>query len=179
MGTMFFYSFEGKVEGFGCEIHGGPSIYRKPMPKDEVPKCPCCEHPICPVCANAYIENPRTVEEAREYLASCDESSGKAYCGWCGDHSEEFMLRFLELIGCPIPSEYKNKKKSRRSVSVYATPSVASLPDIGDIVVKVQRKAASGISGIIKIDHPTGEIWGYPEKYPEGWIVTIMYPHEI
>lgn len=169
------------VSGFYCDIHGGRAEYKKPIPKSEVIVCPSCEHPICPVCANCYSNDPQTPDEARRYLESCDDVSGMAYCGECGDWGLEFMKRFLKLVGCPIPPEYENSKPIEpieRVAEFYATSRVSALPDIGNIVMAVRKKFAEGVSGIIKVDHPTGEIWGYPERHPHGWVVTIMYPEE-
>ena len=167
-----------RVTGFYCDIHGGMAIYKVPVLRTEVFECPACGHPLCPVCANCYSKDPQTVEEARQYLFSCDEVSGRAYCGNCGDWSEEFMLRFLNLVGCPVPPEYQDKKSKPRKATYVATQTVAALPDVDEIMSKVKKKFDEGISGIIKVSHPTGEIWGFPERHPEGWVVTVLYPEE-
>lgn len=167
-----------RIEGFYCGIHGGPVKYERPISRSEVLACPSCSHPVCPFCANCYEKDPATIEEARAYLASCDEVSGMAYCGQCGDWGVEWMLRFLRLKRCPIPPEYENYKPSLRSVRFVATSTVAALPDCSRILESVSRSFAKGISGIIHYPHSTGEIWGIPERHPEGWIVTLCYPHE-
>ena len=101
-----------------------------------------------------------------------------AYCGNCGDWSEEFMLRFLNLVRCPIPPEYQDRKSEPRKATYLATQTVAALPDVDEIMSKVKKKFDKGTTGIIKIFHPTGEIWGFPERHPEGWVVTVLYPEE-
>lgn len=166
------------VNGFYCDIHDGRANYAVPIPRNEVLVCPSCGHPICPVCANCYDADPKTIEDASRYLASCDEVSGMAYCGECGDWGEGFMLRFLRLVNCPIPPEYEERTSRPRRARFYATARVAELPDSGEIVAEVKRRFEEGTSGIIKIKHPTGEIWGFPERHPEGWIVTVLYPEE-
>lgn len=169
------------VSGFYCDIHGGRSDYENPIPKSEVLTCPSCGHPICPICANMCTNDPDTEEKAREYLESCDSVSGMAYCGQCGDYSERFMLDFLKLVKCPIPEEYLvlgDVLPPPRIARYVATATVSALPDFPDIAAAVKEKFDSGISGIIEIDHSTGEIWGYPERHPDYWLVTILYPHE-
>lgn len=169
------------VSGFYCDIHGGKADFKQPMPKSEVLTCPSCGHPICPVCANMCENDPDTEEKAREYLESCDSVSGHAYCGQCGDYSEKFMFDFLKLVKCPIPEEFAiigEVLPSPRHARYVATASVSTLPDFPEIASQVKEKFDSGISGIIKIDHATGEIWGYPERHPDYWRVTILYPHE-
>jgi len=52
------------------------------------------------------------------------------------------------------------------------------IQDFPDISAKVVETFESGTSGIIKVEHPTGEIWGIPEKHPANWVVTICYQHE-
>jgi len=167
-----------RVTGFYCDIHGGRAEFESQIPRNEVLTCPSCGHPICPVCANCYDTDPKTIEDARRYLASCDDVSGMAYCGECGDWGEGFMLRFLKLVGCPIPPEYEGKIHGPRRASFYATGRVANLPDAGEIVAEVKRRFEEGTSGIIKIEHPTGVIWGFPERHPDEWVVTVLYPEE-
>jgi hypothetical protein len=167
-----------RMEGFYCRIHGEEVRFEKPIPKSDVIACPSCNHPVCPDCANCYEKDPATIEEARAYLASCDEVAGMAYCGHCGDWGVEWMLRFLRLKCCPIPPEYENYKPAPRSVRFVATSTVAALPDCHLILESVSRSFAKGISGIIHYPHSTGEIWGVPERHPEGWIVTLCYPEE-
>jgi hypothetical protein len=167
-----------RIEGFYCGIHGGTVKYERPIPRSEVLACPSCNHPVCPLCANCYEKDPATIEEAKAYLASCEEVSGMAYCGHCRDWVVEWMLRFLRLKKCPIPPEYENYKPAPRSVRFVATNRVASLPDCSRILESVSRTFAKGISGIIHYPHSTGEIWGIPERHPEGWIVTLCYPEE-
>lgn len=167
------------VDGFYCDIHGGKAYYKKPIKKSEAPLCPACGHPICPVCANCFSKTPSTVEESREYMQSCDSSSGHAYCGNCGDYSPQFMLSFLKLVGAPIPPEYKNfKEVPRENVTFLATATVNALPDFPEIFAKVKEKWDKGVTGIIKVQHPTGEIWGWTDRYPDRWVVTILYPEE-
>jgi len=166
------------VSGFYCDIHGGRADFDEAIQKNEVFACPSCGHPVCPVCANCCNEAPKTEEEARSYLASCDEVAGMAYCGHCGDWSEGFMVRFLKLAGCPVPPEYTVGSPPPRAVSFYATAKVDALPDSIDILSKVKGRFDDGVSGIIKVEHETGEIWGIPERHPEGWVVTLCYPHE-
>lgn len=166
------------VSGFYCDIHGGRAEYAEAIQRSEVVACPSCGHPICPVCANCYDKDPKTEEEARQYLKSCDEVAGMAYCGQCGDWSEGFMLRFLRLVKCPVPLEYLHTKPAPRKAEFYATASVSALPDADAVCRVVAEKFNQGVSGIIKVEHPTGEIWGYPERHPHGWVVTVLYPHE-
>lgn len=149
-----------------------------PYPKSEVLTCPSCGHPVCPICANTYDEDPDTVEKAREYMQSCDDVSGRAYCGQCGDWGEDFMLRFLKLIDCPIPPEFESAERKPRQAQFLMTNSISQLPNAGEIMDIVREQFDSGASGIIKVSDATGEIWGYPERHPEGWIVTVLYPHE-
>jgi hypothetical protein len=167
-----------RVMGFYCEIHGNLVKYEEPVVHAEVPICPSCEHPICPLCANTYEKDPATIEEARAYLSSCDDPAGMAYCGQCGDWSVEWMLRFLQLKKCPIPSEYLNPAPPPRPAQFVATCTVAALPDLSRIMAGVKEKFDKGRSGIIHCPHPGGEVWGIPERHPEGWIVTLCYPHE-
>ena len=167
-----------RLEGFYCGIHGGEVRFARPIPGSEILACPSCHHPVCPFCANCYEKDPATIAEAKAYLASCDEASGMAFCGHCGDWGVEWMLRFLRLKKCPIPPEYENYKPAPRSVRFVATSRVASLPDCSRILESVSRTFAKGISGIIHYPHSTGEIWGIPERHPEGWIVTLCYPEE-
>jgi len=167
-----------RVFGFYCDIHGGRADFDEPVPKSEVLTCPSCGHPVCPVCANCFNEDPKSEEDARSYLASCDDVAGMAYCGHCGDWSEGFMVRFLKLAGCPIPPEYTVGSPLPRAASFYATATVNALPDSIDILSKVKGRFDDGVSGIIKVGHETGEIWGIPERHPEGWIVTLCYPYE-
>ena len=167
------------VDGFYCKIHGGVSKYKKPVKKTEVIACPACGHPICPICANCYSSNPDTVEKSREYMESCDSNTGMAYCGNCGDYSQEFMLGFLKLIVAPIPKEYENPMQiPRENVEYWATATVRELPDFQDIFSQVKEQWEKGTTGIIKVQHPTGEIWGWTDRYPDKWVVTIMYPEE-
>lgn len=167
------------VDGFYCNIHGGDVKYKKPIQKSEVIVCPSCGHPICPICANCYSSNPDTVEKSREYMESCDSNTGMAYCGNCGDYSQEFMLGFLKLIVAPIPKEYENPMQiPRENVEYWATATVRELPDFQDIFSQVKEQWEKGTTGIIKVQHPTGEIWGWTDRYPDKWVVTIMYPEE-
>ena len=168
------------ISGFYCTIHGGKTDFEQPIPKSEVLTCPTCGHPVCSECANMYVEEPDTEEKAREYVESCSGVSGMAQCGCCGDYSEGFMLNYLKLIKCPIPKEYLdiNRTPTQRDVVYVSTPSVMQLQDFPDISTKVKKKFECGASGIINVEHPTGEIWGIPEKHPANWVVTICYPHE-
>lgn len=167
-----------KVSGFDCTVHCGSAQFEKPIPKTEIIGCPDCGYPICPVCANSYEKDPSTLEEAEEYLASCDEVCGMAYCGRCGDWSTAFMLRFLRLKKCPIPERYENFKTEPRKARIVATERVAKLANLDAIVQSITVKFLRGMSGIISEKDETGEIWGIPERHPEGWIVTICYPEE-
>jgi len=167
-----------RIAGFACEICGGTVRYTEPILKVDLSACPSCGHPICPFCANCYDEDPTTVEEAAAYLASCDEVAGMAYCGYCGDWGTGFMLRFLHLKNCPIPKAYRNHKPVPRYADYITTRTVAGLPEINQIAAVVQKAFMQGTSGIIKVQHPTGEIWGIPERHPDGWKVTICYPKE-
>jgi len=167
-----------RIEGFYCGIHGGTVKYETPILRSEMLACPSCNHPVCPSCANCYEKDPSTVEEARAYLASCDDVSGMAYCGHCGDWGVAWMLRFLRLRRCPIPPEFENYQPTPRSARFVATRTVAALPDRDLILASVSKAFAQGTSGIIHYPHPTGEIWGIPERHPEGWRVTICYPNE-
>ena len=167
------------ISGFDCDIHGGDAKYEKPLGKDEIIKCPQCGHPVCPVCANCYSKDPDTMEEARKYMESCDSNAGMAYCGYCGDYSPKFMLGFLKLTGYPIPPEYENFTPVRRENAQFlATATVNALPDFEDIFINVKDEWDKGYTGIIKVQHPTGEIWGWTDKYPDRWVVTIMYQDE-
>lgn len=165
-----------RVSGFYCNIHDGKAEYDIPVPKYKVLTCPSCGHPICPVCANCHSKDPETVADAKKYLASCDTVSGDAYCGSCGDYGEEFMLRFLKLVGCRIPKGYAKQKP--RKAKFYMTAKVDALPDASRVLAEVSKKFAEGSTGYIKVSHPLGELWGIPDRYPEGWRVTIMYPEE-
>lgn len=168
-----------QVSGFYCDIHEGNAEYKEPMAMSDVPKCPSCGHPVCPVCANAFTKDPKDVEEAREYVASCESVSGHAYCGNCGDYSTEFMLRFLKLIGCPIPPECEDFVQPKHEARFYMTATIDALPNKDNILQAAISAFDKGASGIIKIQDPTGEIWAMPERYPEkGWIITIMRPEE-
>lgn len=166
------------VSGFYCNIHDSDARYEKPIPRTEVLTCPTCGHPVCPVCANMSDKDPADIGEAREYVASCESVSGHAFCGHCGDYSVEFMLRFLKLIGCPIPPECEDFKPIPREVEVITTRRVADLPNKDDITAKVLDKFNNGASGIICTTDPSGEIWGVPERHPDGWKLTICYPEE-
>lgn len=167
------------VDGFYCDIHGDRTEYEKPVKKSEIVTCPACGHPICPVCANCYSKDPATEEKSREYMESCDSVSGMAYCGNCGDYSQEFMLGFLKLVGAPIPKEYENPIQiPRENVEYLATATVNALPDFQDIFRQVKEQWEKGTTGIIKVQHPTGEIWGWTDRYPDRWVVTILYPEE-
>ncbi len=167
-----------RVAGLECNICGGRVKYQELIPKAALLTCPSCTHPICPECANCYGKDPATVEEADAYLASCDDVSGMAYCGQCGDWGTAFMLRFLRLKNCPIPEAYRNHQPVPRHADFIATRTVADLPEINRIAADVRKAFMQGTSGIIKVQHPTGEIWGIPERYPDGWKVTICYPEE-
>lgn len=167
------------VDGFYCNIHGGTTKFNKPIRKAEVILCPSCEYPICPECANAYSSDPKTESEARIYMESCDDVSGRAYCGQCGDYSVEFMLGFLKLIGCPIPIEYATSKGiPRENAEFKATAAIRELPDFLNIYDEVIVWWQTGKTGIKKIEHATGEIWALVDRYPDKWVVTILYPHE-
>jgi len=166
------------VKGFYCGIHGEAVQFERAMPRMNVITCPSCGHPICPECANAYEKDPSTIEEARAYMDSCDEVSGMAWCGQCGDWGVEFMLRFLRLKRCPIPGKYITDPLPPREARYVATNRVSQLPNFLGIVHRVAKSFRAGISGIIKYEDQTGEIWGIPERHPEGWIVTICYPEE-
>ncbi len=168
-----------RIQAIECDICGPPpAMYPRSLTKSELPVCPNCAHPICPACANMMENDPKTMEEAKAYLASCDENAGMAFCGGCGDWSVIFMLRFLKLKGCPIPPEYSQYKARQRSFRLCTTSTVAALSDVEKIVEPVLRRFYEGISGIIKVQHVTGEIWGIPERHEEGWVVTICYPDE-
>ncbi len=167
-----------RIKGFACEICGGRPKYPNPIPKTELLICPSCTHPICPNCANCYGKDPTTLDEASTFLASCDDVAGRAYCGQCGDWGTEFMLRFLRLKNCPIPDAYRNHKQAPRYADYVTTRTVAGLAEINQIAAAVQKAFMQGTSGIIKVQHPTGEIWGIPERHPDGWKVTICYPEE-
>lgn len=167
-----------RVSGFDCDIHGGNAEYKEPVPLSEVLTCPACGHPICPDCANCNFKDPKTIDEGREYVASCESVSGHAYCGNCGDYSVEFMLRFLKLINCPIPPECEDFKPILREAKFYMTATVAELPNKDSILQTAIAEFNKGTTGIINIQDPTGEIWAIPEKHPESWIVTICYPEE-
>lgn len=167
------------IKGFYCNIHGGKAEYDKSVKKSEIIRCPACGHPICPVCANMYDKDPSTLEASREFMESCDSNSGMAYCGNCGDYSPEFMLGFLRLVGAPIPVEYENfKGVPRENVQFVATATVSALPDFSNIFKEVKEQWDKGITGIIKVQHSTGVIWGYTDRYPDKWVVTILYPDE-
>lgn len=166
------------VSGFYCDIHDGNAAYKEPIPRSEVLTCPSCGHPICPVCANCFPEGPEDVDEAREYVASCESVSGHAYCGDCGDYSVEFMLRFLRLIGCPIPPECEDFKPIPREAKFYMTATIDALPNKDGILQTAITEFNKGTTGIIKIPDVTGEIWAVPERHPDGWIVTILYPEQ-
>lgn len=167
------------VDGFYCNIHGDTTKYVAPIRKSEVVLCPSCGYPICPECANAYSPNPKTESEARTYMESCNDVSGMAYCGQCGDYSIEFMLGFLKLINCPIPTEYAASKGiPRENVEFMATTAIRELSDFQDIFNDVVTWWQTGLTGLKKINHSTGEIWAETSRYPDKWVVTIMYPHE-
>ncbi|MDC4207103.1 MAG: hypothetical protein MPW13_22455 (plasmid) [Candidatus Manganitrophus sp.] len=166
------------ISGFDCTVHGGTVRFDKPIPRAEIIGCPACGYPICPFCANCYAIDPSTVEQAEGYLASCDEVSGMAYCGQCGDWSVGFMLRFLRLKRCPIPDRYKNHQPEARKALFVTTNRVAALPNREAILQSIAEKFTRGASGIISEKDPSGEIWGIPERHPEGWVVTVCYPEE-
>jgi len=166
------------VSGFSCDIHGGNVEFKEPVQKSEVLACPSCGHPVCPDCANCMEHDPATIDEGREYIASCEGVSGHAYCGYCGDYSVEFMLRFLKLVGCPIPPECEDFAQPKREARWHMTATVNMLPNRDDIIQAAMEAFDKGASGIIKIPDATGEIWGVPERHPEGWVVVICYPAE-
>ena len=166
------------VEGFYCDIHEGNAEYKESIPKQEVLTCPACGHPICPVCANAFTKDPKDIEDAREYVASCASVSGHAYCGNCGDYSVEFMLRFLQLINCPIPPECGDFKPIPREAKFYMTATVDALPNKDSILQAAISEFNKGTTGIIRIQDPSGEIWAIQDKYPDGLVVTLCYPEE-
>jgi len=166
------------VEGFYCDIHDGNAEYKEPIARSKVLTCPACRHPICPVCANAFTKDPKDIEDAREYVASCASVSGHAYCGNCGDYSVEFMLRFLKLIGCPIPPECEDFKPIPREAKFYMTATVNALPNKDSILQAAITEFNKGTTGIIKVQDPSGEIWAIQDKYPDGLVVTLCYPEE-
>jgi len=166
------------VEGFYCDIHEGNAEYKESIPKQEVLTCPACEHPICPVCTNMFTKDPKDIEDAREYVASCESVSGHAFCGNCGDCSVEFVLRFLKLIGCPIPPECEDFKPIPREARFCMTATVDALPNKDSILQTAITEFNKGTTGIIKIYDPSGEIWAMSERYPDGWLITILYPEE-
>ncbi|WP_347273237.1 hypothetical protein [Candidatus Kuenenia sp.] len=168
---------KGLVSGFNCDIHGGYVEFKEPIQKSEV-LCPSCGHPICPECA-CMEEGPATIDEAREYVASCESNAGYACCVNCGDYSVAFMLRFLKLKGCPIPPECEGFTQPKREALCYTTATVGALPNVDDIIRAAEEAFDKGTSGIIKIPDATGEIWAIPERHLKGWIVTICYPAEI
>lgn len=167
-----------RVSGFYCDIHGGNAEYEVPVPRSAVLKCPSCGYPICPVCANMFEKDPKDIDEAREYVASCESVSGHAYCGYCGDYSVEFMLRFLRLIGCPVPPECEDFVQPKREARFYMTATIDALPNKDSILQAAIAAFNKGATGIIKIPDTTGEIWAFPERHPDGWLVTLCYPEE-
>ena len=170
---------------FYC-INGIHDIADIEIPNFEPAYCPNCGEPICPNCAMMYKwfytserVYPSSEEEFRQYMESCDIPPALTRCKECGDSSPEFMLRFLNSVNAPVPQEYKNYRPvPRLNVSYFATPTVASLPDFGDIVEQVKTRWEKGTTGIIRVQHPSGEIWGWTDRYPEEWVVTILYPSE-
>lgn len=167
-----------RVTGFYCNIHGDDTKFKGPIPLSEVLRCPACNHPICPVCANAYENDPSTIDEGREYVASCESNSGRAWCGNCGDYSVEFMLRFLKLVGCPIPPECEYFKPIQREATFYMTQTIAALPNKDDILRTAITEFNKGTSGIITIQDPSEIIWAIPERHEDGWKVGVMRPEE-
>lgn len=168
---------DGMVAGFWCDIHHGDAVYETPITQP-VPVCPNCDHPICPQCANSMRTAPVDIDESREYIASTEEGSGLAKCGNCGDYSVEFMLRFLKLIGAPFPPECEDYQHIKREVIVRATKSTGGLSDAEEIIGIALEEFNKGVSGIIKIDHKSGEIWAIPERLPIGWVLSIIRPEE-
>ena len=166
------------VEGYHCDIHGGNTSFEKPILISEVLKCPSCGHPVCRECANTNINDPKDIDSAREYIASCESVSGLAYCGYCGDYSVEFMLRFLKVVNCPIPPECEEFKPIPRSARFYMTPTVDVLPNRDSILRTAIAEFNKGTTGIIEIPDASGEIWAIPERHEGGWKVGIMRPEE-
>lgn len=166
------------VTGFYCNIHGDNTEFKEPIPLSEVLRCPACNHPVCPICANAYEKDPCTIDEGREYVASCESNSGRAWCGNCGDYSVEFMLRFLKLVDCPIPPKCEDFKPIQREATFYMTQTIAALPNKDDILRTAITEFNKGTSGIIKIQDPSGIIWAIPERHEDGWKVGVMRPEE-
>jgi hypothetical protein len=166
------------VNGFYCDIHGGNTSFEKPIPISEVLKCPSCGHPVCRECANCHTDNPKNIEDAREYIASCESVSGHAYCGNCGDYSVEFMLRFLKAVNCPIPPECEEFKPIPRSARFCMTATVGALPNKDSILQTAIAEFNKGTAGIIEIQDPSGKIWAIPERHEDGWKVGIMRPEE-
>jgi len=68
------------------------------------------------------------------------------------------MLKFLKLAGCLVPPEYTVGSPPPRAASFHATSTVDALPDSIDILSKVRGRLDDGVSGIIKVEHETGEI---------------------
>jgi len=82
------------------------------------------------------------------------------------------------MKGCPLPEAYRDFTPSPRRARYVTTRTVADLPELNEIAASVQKAFMEGTSGIIKVQHTSGEIWGIPERHPDGWIVTICYPSE-
>lgn len=164
------------VKGFVCSIHGGNAFYAKPVKEADVLKCPSCGHPICPVCANAYSTDPKTAEQAIQYLDTCDSVSGAAWCGQCGDYGREFMERFLKLVGCEMPKLTVKPDPVRPRVVV--TASLAVLPGIDKIATAACEKFMEGSRAMQTIPHSTGEILAVPDRYPDEWVLTLCRPEE-
>lgn len=60
----------------------------------------------------------------------------------------------------------------------FIDTTVSTLPDFQDIFVQIKEQWEKGVTGIIKVQHSTGEIWGWADRYPDKWVITIMYPEE-
>ena len=167
-----------RVTGFYCNIHGDNTEFKEPIPLSEVLRCPTCNHPVCPVCANAYEKDPSTIDEGREFVASCESNSGSAWCGECGDYSVRVVLRFLKLVGCQIPPECEAFKSIQREATFYMTQAIAALPNKDSILQTAIAEFNKGTSGIIIIQDTSGKIWVIPERHEDGWRVSIMRPEE-
>jgi hypothetical protein len=164
------------IKGFSCRVHGGPAFYAKTMKEKDLPRCPSCGALICPSCANAYATDPKTADQAKQYLESCDGVSGAAWCGTCGDYGREFMLAFLKMVGCELPKD--DKKPEAVMPRLLVTASLSTLPDINQIASAACEKFMAGSRAMQTIPHASGKIIAVPDRYPGEWVLTLCRPEE-
>lgn len=169
-----------QIIGFSCPYHGSKVLYPggAAFANTDDLLCPACGQPICPECANMFETKPAESSEALDYFIGSQNGRAHAYCGQCGDYGYEYTLKYLRLVGCELPRNHEDYKEPPTEFTVVTTQRIAALPDLQKIAKKISDLFASGQRGIIRHAHDKGEIWGIPEKHPDGWIVTICYPEE-